>query len=899
MNNFKFKKIIPLIVCAFALTLTGCNEGSTSVIDASSSTVSNTTSVPPSVGDSTSTPTTAPSSSTEVTTPTSNPTTNSSSAPSSENSSSSSSTSEAPVDTLLSVSLSDNVSSYKVGEVYNTSNELVVKAIYSVSGEKTLNEGYTLNATGFTPSAAFTEAGSYKLTVTYKNVVSNEITITVAAGAPSKEGEYKLVKSTDELVVGDYYIIGNAEKGKTAGDIKSDPYLVPLDSTYTSDGSSFTSLNPETMIFTLGGTTDNWTLSNKDGKKLSSFASKKLAWDNGTSTWKISFDGSKSIIASTASSYGNLQYNSAAPRFTTYTSTQNQVQLYKMDSTPVYATSISLSETSFDLGINEATTLAINYTPSNVNQKDVTWTSSNTEVATVSSIGKVKGLKTGTSTLKATVATEEGSVEATAVVTVKNIPVTGVSVNETLSLGLNSSSNLTVTVAPINATNKDVTWTSSAPSIVSVSSIGVVKGLALGTATITVKTQDGAYTDTCEVTVEEYASDYTIMIYMCGSDLESDFAPGGEYSSELGLATTNIKEILIANIPERVNVLLETGGAKKWETNYGISDTQLGRYHVSNKKLVKDDSLPNASMGDTSTFQSFLEWGLNNYPAEKTGVIMWNHGGAMQGCCYDENFNNDSLLNSEVNTALSNAFTSTRRTDKLDFIGYDCCLMAVQDIADFNSNYFDYMVSSQESEPGEGWDYTNWLNYLGTNTRMSADDLCIKIADTYVAKCAAVYNSYSDTKGFNDATMSVLDLSKAETYRTAWENMAGEMSTIVNSSSAWSSFKTLVNKCQKFGADEYNNTIYYPFDIFDVKDFFEFVKADSKYTSVKNSIIAIENVLNDYIIHNIYGKDSADACGLNFFCPTSGYSDPFNYYPSETNYSVWRTFVNKYGSYTR
>ena len=53
-------------------------------------------------------------------------------------------------------------------------------------------------------------------------------------------------------------------------------------------------------------------------------------------------------------------------------------------------------------------------------------------------------------------------------------------------------------------------------------------------------------------------------------------------------------------------------------------------------------------MGKSKTFQDFLEWGLTEYPAEKTAVIMWNHGGAMQGVCSDENYNGDMFLCDET-----------------------------------------------------------------------------------------------------------------------------------------------------------------------------------------------------------------------------------------------------------
>lgn len=87
------------------------------------------------------------------------------------------------------------------------------------------------------------------------------------------------------------------------------------------------------------------------------------------------------------------------------------------------------------------------------------------------------------------------------------VAVTGVTVAPAaLTLEVGQTGALTATVAPATATNKAVTWTSSAPAIATVDASGTVKGIATGTATITVKTADGGKTATCAVTVKEAAA---------------------------------------------------------------------------------------------------------------------------------------------------------------------------------------------------------------------------------------------------------------------------------------------------------------------------------------------------------------------------------------------------------
>lgn len=382
---------------------------------------------------------------------------------------------------------------------------------------------------------------------------------------------------------------------------------------------------------------------------------------------------------------------------------------------------------------------------------------------------------------------------------------------------------------------------------------------------------------------------YTIMVYMCGSNLESDYAPHGETPEYTGLATANIKEMLSVDLPDDVNVIIETGGCTEWETDYGISYTRIGRWHCEDGSLVSDAQLGQADMGRELTFQNFMEWGLKSYPADHYGVVLWDHGGAMGGCCYDDNYDDDSLYNSEVHNALGRAFKSVGRTEKLDWIGYDCCLMSVQDIADFNSDYFDYMVASQELEPGEGWDYDTWLSEIATDVSIDTPTLLGSIADGFVSKCAQI--------GSSDATLSVLDLSKASAYRSAWEAMAAELSGVVDSSFKWIDFKTLCNKGLRFGY--YDDKYKYYYDVFDVRSWCDDMQADATFGGI-DSVVDVETALGDYVIHDSYGghyQDDPKPCGLNFFCPVSGYSDSATYSSDETNFATWRSLVAEYGSF--
>ena len=132
----------------------------------------------------------------------------------------------------------------------------------------------------------------------------------------------------------------------------------------------------------------------------------------------------------------------------------------------------------------------------------MTWTSDNTNVATVDANGNVKAVSTGTATIAVT--TKDGSKKATCIVTVPSsvVPVISVKLNKTSTIiEKGKTEKLTETISPSNATNKNVTWTSNNTNVATVDANGNIKAISTGTAIITVTTKDGSKKATCTVTV--------------------------------------------------------------------------------------------------------------------------------------------------------------------------------------------------------------------------------------------------------------------------------------------------------------------------------------------------------------------------------------------------------------
>lgn len=181
-----------------------------------------------------------------------------------------------------------------------------------------------------------------------------------------------------------------------------------------------------------------------------------------------------------------------------------------------------------------------------------------------------------------------------------------------------------------------------------------------------------------------------------------------------------------------------------------MSDNQI--YQVKENKLlchVKDAG--QVSMTDPATLTEFIQWCNQNFPANRRELIFWDHGGgSVSGYGYDQKYpRSGSMSLSGIRQALQNANTT------FDFIGFDACLMATAENALMLTKYGDYLIASEETEPGVGWYYTDWLTALGKNSSMPTIEIGKQIADDFVETCAKKCRGQK-------TTLSVVDLAELE-----------------------------------------------------------------------------------------------------------------------------------------
>lgn len=267
------------------------------------------------------------------------------------------------------------------------------------------------------------------------------------------------------------------------------------------------------------------------------------------------------------------------------------------------------------------------------------------------------------------------------------------------------------------------------------------------------------------VRAEADAPRTTVLIYMSGSDLESEDAS----------ASADLLEMVRAGVPADgpVRVLVQAGGATRWHAP-GLTDRQANLLQVTDSGLRVLETQKGRDMGDPETLAAFLSYARENFPADRYLLVLWGHGdGPAGGVCFDDLFDGDSLTLDELAWALESA---SRAGLNIEAVVLDACMMNCADLLMHLGASTDYIVSSQESTLGSGGRYDLWLDALAAAPDMDTRALCETIAKTYIE--TADHGAFSQP-----ATASVLDASQAGAVQSAVEALYVELDALLHTQS--------------------------------------------------------------------------------------------------------------------
>ena len=349
------------------------------------------------------------------------------------------------------------------------------------------------------------------------------------------------------------------------------------------------------------------------------------------------------------------------------------------------------------------------------------------------------------------------------------------------------------------------------------------------------------------------ADSWSVFVYMCGSDLESNY----------GAATADIKEMIDADPSDEVTVIIQTGGAQKWQ-NFGISAKKISRYIIKDGELNLLEKVPQANMGDGRTLYEFLEFCNKFYASDRQVLLFWDHGaGSVFGFANDENYGFDSILLSELRGALSSVYGDNPKLKPFELIGFDTCLMSTVDTAASIEPYGNYFVASQEIEPGNGWQYTLWLSALAQNTKMSTIELGKTICDAYYQGCI-------EEDSEQTATLSLIDLNKINPMIKAW-NVFG-MYALMQASENDAFYATIgraASRSENFSnskANGYSNMV-------DMGDFI--LKVSNASVERHPAADEMQKYLKEAVLYQVSGP-AHKASGLSCYYPFDADQDNYN-----------------------
>ena len=350
---------------------------------------------------------------------------------------------------------------------------------------------------------------------------------------------------------------------------------------------------------------------------------------------------------------------------------------------------------------------------------------------------------------------------------------------------------------------------------------------------------------------------WAIYWYLCGSDLETNG----------GCATNDLLEMMEASLPNDVVVIVQTGGAKKWQNNCVEADkAQRFLFHQGQFILIED--LKKSNMGDPETLQDFLEFCQKNYPAKRQMFLCWNHGaGSIGGVAFDEQYEGDSLTLSEMEQAFSSVYEKNANNPPFEVIGFDACLMATLDTARTFHGFSSILIASQDVEPGNGWSYTDWLTQLGKKTDIDGEKLGKIICDTYMKGC-------HEASTHQCATLSVIDINKSHILWKAMDLFGFEaLVNTVDDKKFYTSFSRNVKKAENYG----NNSSGYT----NMVDLGQMIEKNAKL--LPDSADMVTEILNEAVLYKVngpYRKSSGISCFFPFDSKKENYEIMLSMSPS-------------------
>lgn len=343
-------------------------------------------------------------------------------------------------------------------------------------------------------------------------------------------------------------------------------------------------------------------------------------------------------------------------------------------------------------------------------------------------------------------------------------------------------------------------------------------------------------------TDEADMAEWTVMWYLCGTDLES----AG------GMASVNL-EMISKTIPDsKVNLLIETGGAKSWQAEekvgIDIASDRLQRWRYSEDGFTLEDEQISANMARYSTLSDFIRWGAENYPAKKNMLVLWDHGGgSSSGLIVDELYDEALMSLDGLEQALKSAGTH------FDLVMTDACLMASLETAQAVQPYADYFLASEEMLPGQGTNYTEWMQAMYDEPECDV----VRVGKNVCNATQIMYAEQDYSTEINGLTFSLIDLSRIGMVAEAFESFMKEAVGLLNDPVAFGTYVNAVSNTERYSF----RTMW---------DLYDLARRAMRGGISKETALKLENAVDDAVVFNIRGSYHPYSHGLSVYLCYNG-----------------------------
>jgi hypothetical protein len=414
-----------------------------------------------------------------------------------------------------------------------------------------------------------------------------------------------------------------------------------------------------------------------------------------------------------------------------------------------------------------------------------------------------------------------------------------------------------------------------APSSTSASP-GAVTFATAGTFTVTYVCTDalGLASATASRTVnvgDQAQSGWTVLVYVAADNDLEPFALG------------DLQE-MTAGASAGVNIIAQVDRSAGYASD-GVSNlpnwTSSKRLEVNPGSITELADLGETDTTDPATLASFIAWGVAAYPASRYMLILWDHGGGWTGFGVDELLEAGGapahgLMRLPAITSGIASGLAAAGLSKLDIVGFDACLMATLEVAHAMSPHAHYLLASEETEPGHGWDYAA----LNGVTSLGAAALGARIADGY--KAQADSPAWDTGAGI---TLSLVELSRIPAVEAAVADLRTAFGTVPAMTPVAGALGRERARAVSFGK---NPNPAADTHLVDIGDLF------GGLDELGASAAALRSAVGAAVVYQVRGSTYSQASGLSIYFPAgSAYYDAGQYDPI-AGMDDWRAFLGAY-----